>query len=64
MGGWVESDRRGGREEKASLCYLIHDTDDERRDTGDSFVLTEAFGSKDASREDLRAMDECRDRCE
>jgi hypothetical protein len=42
-----------------SFRHSIHETDDERRDTGDSFVSAkEAFGSKHASRENLRAKDD------
>ncbi|KAF1911181.1 hypothetical protein BDU57DRAFT_533727 [Ampelomyces quisqualis] len=39
-----------------SFRHSVLDKDDERRDTGDSFVSAkEAFGSKNASREDLQA---------
>ncbi|KAF2830749.1 hypothetical protein CC86DRAFT_463992 [Ophiobolus disseminans] len=42
-----------------SFRNSIPKTDDERRDTGDSFVSAkEAFGSKNASRENLRAKDD------
>jgi hypothetical protein len=43
-----------------SFRLSIHDKDeDERRDTGDSFVSAkEAFGSKNASRENLRAKED------
>ncbi|KAH7068657.1 hypothetical protein FB567DRAFT_482964 [Paraphoma chrysanthemicola] len=42
-----------------SFRHSIQETDDERRDTGDSFVSAkEAFGSKHASRENLRAKDD------
>jgi len=42
-----------------SFRRSIPETDDDRRDTGDSFVSAkEAFGSKNASRENLRAKDD------
>jgi hypothetical protein len=42
-----------------SFRHSIDEKDDERRDTGDSFVsANEAFASKPASRENLRAKDE------
>lgn len=42
-----------------SFRHSILDKEDERRDTGDSFVSAkEAFGSKNASRENLRAQDD------
>jgi hypothetical protein len=45
-----------------SFRHSIHDHEDERRDTGDSFVSAkEAFASKNASRENLRADDDAMD---
>lgn len=45
-----------------SFRKSIHDTDDERRDTGDSFVSAkEAFGSRNASKENLRGKSDAMD---